>query len=77
MHLGRTRHTCSVSCNVVPLLVKSLWSNQVSFVDLGDFGTKYGDVISVEYAYPIIEMEIDSESSQQSVDDSTPVRFCR
>ena len=63
MHLGRTRDTCSVSYNVVPLLVKSPWSNQVSFIDLGDFGTKYGNVISVEYAYPIIEIEIDSEIS--------------
>ena len=63
MHLGRTRHTCSVSYSVVPLLVKSPWSNQVSFVDLGDFGTKYGNVISVESAYPILEIEIDSESS--------------
>ena len=45
-----------------PLLVKSPRSNQVSFVDLGDFGTKYGNEISVEYAYPILEIEIDSET---------------
>ena len=52
----------TVSCDYYQV-VKSPWSNQVSFVDLGDFGTKYGNVISVEYAYPILEIEIDSESS--------------
>ena len=45
------------------LLVESPWFNQVSFVYLGDFGTKYGNAISVEYAYPIFKNEIDSESS--------------
>jgi hypothetical protein len=63
MHLGRTQYTCSVSYSVVPLQIKSQWSNQVSFVDLGDFGTEYGNVISAEYAYLILEIEIDSESS--------------
>ena len=62
VHLGRTGHACNVLYGNVTSLVKSPWFNQVSFVYLGDFGTKYGNAISVEYAYPILENEIDSES---------------
>ncbi len=63
VHLGRTGHTCNASYGVVTSLVKSPWFNQVSFVHLGDFEAKYGNAISIEYAYPILENEIDSESS--------------